>query len=94
MTDVQPPLFNVRSSDPDTSHLAAVRPRSDSWLQAEIRELLLFTRMTDWELTTNLGLPAYRKPTVGKRRQEIGAVDTGERRPSPMGRPCVVWTLP
>jgi hypothetical protein len=48
---------------------------------------------TDWELTERLGLPDRRKPSVAKRRQELHAIDTGRRRPSPDQSPCIVWRL-
>ncbi len=91
----QLPLFgNVRASDPDTSHAAAAIDRTS--LRARVENVLrrYSPGLTDWEITAALGLDPHRKPSVGKRRQEVGAVDTGHRRPSPDGQPCAVWRLP
>ena len=88
-----PTLFDsVRPSDPDTSHIAARLERHS--LRDRVRIILAASDgMTDHELTAALRLDPAQKPTVGKRRQECGAVDTGLRRPSPSGSPCVVWRL-
>lgn len=84
---------NVRRSDPDTSHAAAALKRVTlrSLVKTELRRHP--DGLTDWELTARLGLDARRKPSVGKRRQEAGATDTGRRRPSPDGNACVVWAI-
>ena len=87
-------LPNVRRSDPATSHSAA---RVDhTGLRADVERVLREHRdgLTDWEITTLLGLPDRRKGSVVKRRAECGAVPTDLTRPSPDGRPCVVWRLP
>ena len=91
---IQETLFNVRASDPDTSREAADRDRNT--LRARVRSTLRSYPggLTDHELTAKLGLPDRRKPSVGKRRQECGAVDTGRRRPSPDDHLCIVWELP
>lgn len=91
---IQPTLFNVRRTDPETSRVAAGIDRTS--LRGQVFATLADhpDGLTDHELTELLGLPAHRKPSVGKRRQEVSAVDTGLRRPSPDGHPCVVWTLP
>ena len=88
-----PTLFDsVRPSDPDTSHIAARLERHS--LRDRVRIILAGSDgLTDHELTAALRLDPAQKPTVGKRRQECGAVDTGLRRPSPSGSPCVVWRL-
>ena len=89
-----PTLFDsVRPSDPDTSHIAARLERHS--LRDRVRFILTEhpLGLTDHELTAALRLDPAQKPTVGKRRQECGAVDTGLRRPSPSGSPCVVWRL-
>lgn len=90
----QPSLFgpNVRLGDPDTSRVAAgiERVTLRSRVDRVLRELHP-AGITDWELTDLLDLPERRKPSVAKRRQELGAVDTGLRRPSPDGTPCIVW---
>ena len=85
--------LNVRASDPVTSHVAAKVERST--LRARVRQMLEQhpTGLTDWELTTLLGEPDRRKPSVAKRRQESGAVESGRTRKSPDGLPCVVWVL-
>lgn len=84
---------NVRPGDPETSHAAAALKRVTLRQRVE----LVLSRhphgLTDYELTDLLGLDRHRKPSVGKRRQELLAVDTGLRRPSPDGQPCVVWAL-
>ena len=87
-------LFDsVRPTDPNTSHAAAALVRHS--LRDRVRIILAGSDgMTDWELTDALGLDRSQKPTVGKRRQECGAIDTGLRRPSPSGSPCIVWRLP
>lgn len=89
-----PTLFDsVRASDPDTSHAAAALERTS--LRDRVRWALESgVGLTDWDITEALGLDPVQKPTVGKRRQECGAVDSGRRRPSPSGSPCVVWVLP
>ena len=83
---------NVRRSDPDTSRAAAVVPGRVT-LRSRVAGVLRGhpAGLTDWEITARLGLPDRRKPSVAKRRQELAAVDTGRRRPSPDGLPCVVW---
>lgn len=49
--------------------------------------------LTDIELEALLGL---QRPSGGNRRGDLCALGlataTGERRPSPSGRPCIVWT--
>lgn len=89
----QPTLFNVRPTDPETSHGVADLDRST--LRNQVRRTLTANPegLTDWELTDLLGFEPRRKPSVGKRRQETGAIDSGRRRPSPDGHPCVVWVL-
>lgn len=83
----------VRPSDPDTSQLAARLDRS-SLRDRVAQALRLYPEgLSDWQLTDLLGEPAWRKPSVGKRREELGAVDTGRRALSPSGLPCVVWAL-
>jgi hypothetical protein len=85
--------FPARTTDPDTSQQAAFGDRTP--LRDRVN-MALFTAgpLTDWEITAELCLPRHRKPSVGKRRQELGCVDTGLRRPSPDGRPTIVWRLP
>lgn len=86
---------NVRASDPDTSHIAAAENEARASLRSQVHALLLAhpAGATDWELADLLGLDASEKPSVVNRRRECGAVDTGLRRPSPKGKPCVVWAL-
>lgn len=87
-----PPV--VGRHDPDTSHQAAAEDRTS--LRMEVYDLLAAypPGLTDWEITEALGLGDGDKPSVVNRRRECGAVDTLDRRPSPSGRPCVVWALP
>lgn len=90
----QLPLFpNVRPTDPDTSHSAAALNRCTLRSRAETVLRAHPDGLNDHELTVLLGLELRRKPSVAKRRQELGAVDTGLRRPSPDGQPCIVWRL-
>jgi hypothetical protein len=92
--------FPARASDPQTSHQAAALDRVT--LRARVSHALTQNAiwapedggLTDWEITHILRLPDRRKPSVAKRRQELGCVDTGTRRPSPDGRPTIVWRLP
>jgi hypothetical protein len=86
--------FPARASDPDTSHQAAALDRVT--LRARVHSVLerCPEGLTDHEITAMLGMDSDDKPTVGKRRQELGAVDTGRRRPSRKGKACVVWSLP
>jgi hypothetical protein len=91
----QPSLFPpaVRPGDPGTSHRAAGHNRVT--LRQRVEDVLRLHPggVTDWEATQLLGLAERRKPSVAKRRQELGAVDTGRRRPSPDGLMCVVWAI-
>lgn len=85
---------NVRTTDPATSKVAA---RLDRGSHRERVRLALVANphgLTDWELTSAVGVEPHHKPSIGKRRQECGAVDTGLRRRGPHGQPCVVWALP
>lgn len=93
MTDVLTLPFPARPSDPQTSQQAASVDRHN--LRDRVRSILTEhpAGLTDHELTAALGLDPVQKPTVGKRRQECHAVDTGLRRPSPSGSPCVVWVI-
>jgi hypothetical protein len=85
--------FPARASDPDTSHQAAALDRVT--LRARVHSVLerCPEGLTDFEITAMLGMDLADKPTCGKRREECGAIDTGRRRPSPKGNPCVVWAL-
>lgn len=93
MTDVLTLPFPARPSDPQTSQQAAAIERHG--LRDRVRIILAANPqgLTDHELTAALGLDPAQKPTVGKRRQECGAVDTGVRRPSPTGSSCIVWAI-
>lgn len=92
MTDLELP-FNVRATDPDTSHAASRLPRQT--LRAAVEACLRAhpAGLTDFELCRALGLPDRKKPSAGKRRQESGATDSGLRRLSPDGNWAVVWRL-
>lgn len=85
--------FPARTTDPDTSQKAAALPRVT--LREQVRCALTVhpEGLTDHEITAYLGLPDRRKPSVAKRRQEAGAIDTGLRRRSLDGCLCVVWAL-
>jgi hypothetical protein len=84
---------NVRPSDPDTSRAAAVLGRTSIRERVRLTLVAHPDGLTDWELTAALGEPAHRKASIGKRRQECGAIDTGRRRLSPLGCEAIVWTL-
>lgn len=94
MTDLALPFPpNVRRDDPVTSYEASGLNRNT--LRARVLDTLERhpNGLTDHELTLAIGEPERRKPSVAKRRQEVGAVDTGERRLSADGCRCIVWTL-
>lgn len=95
----------VRASDPVTSHQAAVLPRVT--LKRRVYDALRDhpRGMTDWELARFLFADpveaAAKKPTVGKRREELGCVARRYScdgppitRLSPTGQECQVWVLP
>jgi hypothetical protein len=86
-------LPNVRASDPETSRAAASLDRSSLKARVEAALLAVPGGLTDWELVDALGEKDRRKGSITKRRQELGAVDTGERRPSRDGLPTIVWRL-
>lgn len=93
MTDVQLPFGNYRSTDPETSKAAAALPRTT--LRARVEQALRdLGPATDFEITEYLRLPPEKKPSCGKRRQELGCIDTQLRRKSPDGNASVVWRLP
>lgn len=84
---------NVRKGDPATSYEASALKRTT--LRARVLDTLERhpNGLTDHELTLAIGEPERRKPSVAKRRQEVGAFDTGQRRTSPDGCACAVWSL-
>jgi hypothetical protein len=84
---------NVRRTDPDTSRAAALPRRVTLRHRVEAVLRRNPAGLTDWEILARLDLPDRRKPSVAKRRQECGAVDTGRRRRSPDGHDCIVWSL-
>lgn len=89
-----PPLpFPARRTDLGTSQEAAATRRPT--LLARVDEMLRSfpDGLTDWEITTLLGEPDRRKPSISKRRQECHAVPTELTRLSPDGRPSTVWVL-
>jgi hypothetical protein len=95
MTVDQLALFGARVTDPDSSHFAAALHRDR--LRDRVERALLRAGAigcTDWELTALAGLEAADQPSVGKRRQEIGAHRTDTTRPSPKGVPCHVYVHP
>ncbi len=89
-------LTNVRPSDPDTSHTAAAAASPG---REQIKQIVYNTLLehpdglTDWELLEATGLDRDLRGSVIKRRQDCGARDTGLRRLSPSGHPCIVWAL-
>lgn len=84
---------NVRRDDPTTSYEASALKRTS--LRARVLDTLERhpNGLTDHELTLAIGEPERRKPSVAKRRQEVGAVDTGQRRTSVDGCACIVWSI-
>lgn len=83
----------VRLSDPVTSHAAAARCRAGSLARRVAEVLAAFPAgLTDREIAAVLG-EADRLGSVVKRRQDVGAVDTGLRRPTPSGCEAIVWAL-
>ena len=93
MTETLELFPNVRADDPSTSHAAAAINRTT--LRARVEQALRLNPdgLTDWEIVEALGEPDRKKPSIGKRRQECGAGDSGLRRLSPDGMECVVWVL-
>lgn len=86
---------NVRPSDPITSHIAAANNPGRERIAEKVRAILAAhpSGLTDWELFALTGYDPSLRASVIKRRGDAGAVDTGRKRPSPSGRPCVVWAL-
>lgn len=83
-------VYRSRRNDPETCK----RGPAPGTLLARVADCLLTQGpATDWEILVRLGLPERKRGSVAKRRQDTGAIDTGQRRPSPDGHPCVVWTL-
>ena len=86
-------LAMFRQSDPETSQQAAefVLPHAETD-RARVRACLYDhpLGLTDFELADLLG---GLQTSLGKRRKELGAVDTGLRRPSPSGCAAIVWSL-
>lgn len=89
----------ARNTDPQTSHDAAASVAGQTETQRHLLELLAGEPATDmdlmerwhaeWGPATPSGLRTRRSELT-----EAGLViDTGERRPSPSGRLCVVWGL-
>lgn len=92
----QATLFDsVSPSHPDTAHAAARTTPIRQTLRTQVHALLVAhpDGLTDFELCERLGLSLADKPSVGKRREECGAVDSLRRRPSPKGNPAAVWVL-
>ncbi len=79
----------VRTADPATSQAAAGEDRRR--LVERVAVELARAPGTDDELCERLELGPEHRGSIAKRRREAGAVDTGRRRPSRMGRPAIVW---
>lgn len=92
-----PATFQVRPDATETQLEAASRDRRID--RERVRKaLLVHGPMTDHEIAEVLGEPD-RKPTFGKRRQELGCVPVivdGKplRRATPLGCTARVWRLP
>jgi len=97
--DYPPP--SARTTDPETSHLAAIDARK-SWGPGHhlVLQSLYFADMTDYELADATG---RQQNSIGKRRGEcmkMGLVaakidDNGKKlkRPAPSGSMSIVWCL-
>lgn len=87
----------ARTTDPDTSHIAAAsqtpRKLSAGRLLA-LRTLAEHGPLTDFELADITGKA---QTSIGCRRADLKkaglAADTGQRRASPSGSPAIVWAL-
>ena len=87
----------ARNTDPQTSHDAAASVTGQTETQRHLLELLANEPATDMDLIERW--PAEWGPATPSglrtRRSELTeaelVIDTGERRPSPSGRLCVVW---
>jgi len=93
-TDLPLDLGMARTSDPDTSHGAALKvlPRlsTDRQRVKECHEQHP-EGLTDFRLAALLG---GSQTSFGKRRLEIGCVDSGRREKAPSGARAIVWVLP
>lgn len=87
-------LFDVRPSDPETSHAAAKKANHGRGQTLALRALAEHGPSTDFELAEHTGL---QQTSIGKRRldlQRLGHVRaTEDRRPSPTGSGAIVWAL-
>lgn len=50
--------------------------------------------MTDDQLWTATGLPWSHHGSVVRRRKDAGAIDSGRKGRTQLGRSCTVWVLP
>ena len=89
----------ARNTDPQTSHDAAASVTGQTETQRHLLELLANEPATDMDLIERWH-PEWGPATpsgLRTRRSELTeaglVIDTGERRPSPSGRLCVVWGL-
>ena len=84
----------VRNADKDTPRLAAqkVLPKvsGDRQRVKECHEAHP-EGLTDFQLAALLG---GSQTSLGKRRLELGGIDTGRRERAPSGAWAIVWTLP
>lgn len=81
-----------------TSREAGARDRTID--RERVRQVMAFhpEGMTDWEIADALGEP-QRKPSLGKRRKDLGAVKVRDADGTPLtrvshGARCFVWRLP
>ena len=89
----------ARNTDPQTSHDAAASVTGQTETQRHLLELLAAEPATDMDLMERWH-PDWGPATpsgLRTRRSELTeaelVIDTGERRPSPSGRLCVVWGI-
>lgn len=82
----------VRNSDPATSYHSASGTDRERGKQL-VRQCLVDhpDGLTDYEISLYTGLL---RTSAGKRRKDLGAVDTGLRRKTDTGSRAIVWRLP
>lgn len=86
------PTTNARTTDPDTSHAAALAVRRDRY--AEVLAVLACGPASDFDLARATGI---KQTSIGKRRGELrdwGLVaEHDQLGVSDTGSPCIRWTL-
>lgn len=90
----------ARSTDPDTSHIAAAMPRDIAGNHRLVLQLLAdHGPMTDWDLSQQAARRGINiVPTsIGKRRQELTTVgyvcNSGRRRQTGTGATAICWQI-